>query len=137
MDFSDLRFDYLSEFVLKTFKLKADKWTKLVGNDEYKKIIIEFFEKTDNFQLFITLTSTGVLVPSYFFALGSKSKTVYFIKREKNETITKDKYKGSLIIGDLSSTPLDQLSALVDEVCMYVKRGLKTDLQNVYTCNKN
>ncbi|XP_047143157.1 dynein beta chain, ciliary isoform X1 [Hydra vulgaris] len=116
MDFSDIRFDFLSEFVLKTFKLKADKWTKLLGNDEYRKIVLEFFEKTDSSYLFITLTSTGLLVPSYFLAFGSKTKTIYFIKKDKSEIITKDKFKGTLIVGDLSSAPLDQLSAIVDEV---------------------
>ena len=38
------------------------------------------------------------------------------MKREKKDPITKDGYKGSLLFGDLSSAPLDQLSALVEEV---------------------
>lgn len=116
MDFNDPRFEYISEYVLKTFKLKPDKWSKVVGNDEYKQIILDFFEKNDNSQLVITLNSTGQLVPDYVFPATGKNKTIYFVKREKKDAIGKDNYKGSLLFGDLSQTPLEQLSALVDEV---------------------
>ena len=116
MDFNDPRFEYISEYVLKTFKLKPDKWTKLVGNDEYKQTISDFFDKTDNPQLVIILSNAGQLVPEYSFPPMGKNKTIYFLKREKKDPITKDGYKGSLLFGDLSSTPLDQLSALVEEV---------------------
>lgn len=116
MDFSDPRFEYISEYVLKTFKLKPEKWTKLVGNEEYKQVVIEFFEKTDNSHLVIVLSNTGQLIPEYTFPAAGKNKTVYFLKREKKDPITKDGYKGSLLFGDLSCTPLDQLSALVEEV---------------------
>jgi len=116
MDFNDPRFQYISEYVLKTFKLKPDKWSKLVGNEEYKQTILDFFEKADNAQLVIVLSSTGQLVPDHSFPISGKNKTVYFLKREKKDAITKDGYKGSLLFGDLSCAPLDQLSALVEEV---------------------
>ena len=116
VDFSDPRFEYLSEYILKSFKLKPDKWSKLVGNEEYRQIIIEFFEKSDNPQLIITLNNAGLLQPSYQFPSSGKNKSVYFLKRDKKENIGKDNYKGALIYGDLSYAPLEQLSALVDEV---------------------
>ena len=116
MDFNDPRFEYISEYVLKTFKLKPDKWSKLVGNEEYKQIVLDFFEKTDNSQLVIVLSSSGQLIPDYTFPNTGKNKTVYFLKREKKDPVSKDGYKGSLLFGDLSYTPLDQLSALVEEV---------------------
>ena len=117
MEIDDPRFEYLSEIILKTFKLKPDKWAKLLGNDEHKQIIVDFFEKTDNFRLIIQLTSAGALIPEYEFPSGGgKHKSVYFVKKEKKEAITKDKYRGSLLFGDLSYAPLDQLSALVDEL---------------------
>lgn len=116
MDFEDPRFEYISEYVLKTFKLKPDKWSKLVGNEEYKQIILDFFEKTDNSQLIISLSGSGSLTPCYIFPVVGKSKSLYFVKREKKDPIGKDNYKGSLLFGDLSYAPLEQLSALVDEV---------------------
>ena len=116
MNFSDPRFDYLSEYILKTFKLKPDKWSKVAGNEEYKQIIIDFFEKGDHSQLVFTLTGGGLLVPDYAFPPGGKNKSVYFVKKDKKEPIAKDNYKGSILLGDLSYYPLEQLSALVDEV---------------------
>lgn len=116
MDFEDPRFEYISEYVLKTFKLKPDKWSKLVGNEEYKQIILDFFEKTDNSQLIISLSGSGSLTPCYIFPVVGKSKSLYFVKREKKDPIGKDNYKGSLLFGDLSYAPLEQLSALVDEI---------------------
>ena len=117
MEADDPRFEYLAEIILKTFKLKPDKWAKLLGNDEHKQVIQEFFEKTDNHKLIIQLTNAGALIPSYDFPQGGgKHKSVYFVKKEKKDPITKDKYRGSLLFGDLSYAPLDQLSALVDEL---------------------
>ncbi|XP_066917361.1 dynein beta chain, ciliary-like [Clytia hemisphaerica] len=116
MNFNDPRFEYISEYVLKTFKLKPDKWSKLVGNEEYKQTVSDFFDKADNPQLVIVLSNAGQLVPEYSFPPTGKNKTIYFLKREKKDPITKDGYKGSLLFGDLSNTPLDQLSALVEEV---------------------
>lgn len=117
MEADDPRLEYLSEIILKTFKLKPDKWAKLLGNDEHKQVIAEFFEKADNHKLIIQLTNSGALIPSYDFPVGGgKHKSVYFVKKEKKDPITKDKYRGSLLFGDLSYAPLDQLSALVDEL---------------------
>lgn len=117
MEADDPRLEYLSEIILKTFKLKPDKWNKLLGNDEHKQVVVDFFEKTDNYQLIFQLTNVGALLPDYEFPTGgSKFKSVYFIKKEKKDAITKDKYRGSLLFGDLSYSPLDQLSALVDEL---------------------
>ena len=119
MDFNDPRFEYISEYVLKTFKLKPDKWSKLVGNEEHKQIVLDFFEKTDNSQLVVVLSNAGQLIPDYIFPTSGKNKTVYFLKREKKDPVTKDGFKGSLLFGDLSYTPLDQLSALVEEVYFF------------------
>ena len=116
MDFNDPRFEFISEYVLKTFKLKPDKWSKLVGNEELKQIVLDFLEKTDNAQLIISLTSAGALQPSYTFNPSGKNKAIYFMKRDKKESVPKDNFKGSLLFGDLATTPLDQLSSLVDEV---------------------
>lgn len=116
MEVTDPRLDYLSEYVLKTFKLKPDKWSKLVNNEEHKQIITDFFEKQDYPQLIIALNSAGALIPSVDFLASSKNKSVYFLKKDKREAIGKDNYKTSLLYGDISAAPLEQLSALVDEV---------------------
>ena len=50
-----------------------------------------------------------------------KKKALYFIKR-KEEAVSKEGIKTALIYGDLSYNPLEQLSALVDEVSVAKKK---------------
>lgn len=116
MEFSDPRFEYLSEYVLKTMKLKNDKWAKMQGNEEYRQKILEFFEKPELDLLVIMQNSGGQLQPLYDFPPSLKTKAVYFAKKEKSINIGKDVVKSALACGDLSYTPLEQLSVLVEEI---------------------
>lgn len=117
MEFNDVRFEFISDYVLKTMKLKADKWAKLQGNEEYRQLIIDFFEKTEHNTLVISLSGGSQLVPTHEFPASMKNKAVYFVKKEKGINVGKDNFKNSLSYGDLSASPLDQLSVLVEEVC--------------------
>ena len=98
-------------------KLKADKWAKLQGNDEYRQTILDFFEKQEYNILIIFQNNAGQLQPSFDFPTSMKAKAVYFSKKEKGMNVGKDNFKTALTYGDLSYSPLEQLSALVDEVC--------------------
>lgn len=117
MEFNDVRFEFISEYTLKSMKLKADKWAKLQGNDEYRQTILDFFEKPENNILVIYQNNAGQLQPTFDFPSAMKAKAVYFSKKEKGMNVGKDNYKTALSYGDLSYSPLEQLSALVDEVC--------------------
>ena len=116
MEFSDTRFDFLSEYVMKSMKLKNDKWQKLQGNEEYRQQIMDFFEKPDHNLLVIMQNAAGQLQPLYEFPSSLKTKAVYVSKKEKSTNVGKDNVKNALTFGDLSYAPLDQLSALVEEV---------------------
>ncbi|XP_077967769.1 dynein beta chain, ciliary-like [Styela clava] len=111
----DKRYDFLSEYILQTLKLKNDKWLKCISVEDNKILMQEFFDKSDIGVLVVSTSSAGLLSPSYEFPTSSKTKAVYFIKRAK-ENITPDNIKNQLLYGDLSYAPLDQLSSLVDEV---------------------
>ena len=117
MEFNDVRFEFISEYTLKSMKLKVDKWAKLQGNDEYRQTILDFFEKPENNILVIYQNNAGQLQPTFDFPSAMKAKAVYFSKKEKGMNVGKDNYKTALTYGDLSYSPLEQLSALVDEVC--------------------
>ena len=117
MEFNDVRFEFISEYTLKSMKLKADKWAKLQGNDEYRQTILDFFEKPEYNILVIYQNNAGQLQPTFDFPSAMKAKAVYFSKKEKGMNVGKDNYKTALTYGDLSYSPLEQLSALVDEVC--------------------
>ena len=78
-------------------------------------MIADFAEKNEQNNLIMYLLSNGVPQPSYDFPESLKSKAVYFVKKSKT-ALAKDGYRNQIIYGDLSSSPLEQLSALVDEV---------------------
>ena len=114
----DKRIDFVAEYVLKTLKLKPDKWQKCIGVEENKIMIQEFFEKSDHMILIISANAAGILTPSTVFPLSGKSKAVYFIKKAGGN-ITVDGIQSQLLFGDLSYAPLDQMSSLVDDVSRF------------------
>ncbi|XP_070581054.1 dynein beta chain, ciliary-like isoform X2 [Ptychodera flava] len=114
-DPADPRFEIISDYVLKSFKLKPDKWAKCIGIDDNRVLMTEFFEKPENQQLIITVTPAGLLQPQLEWPTSLKQKAVYFSRKTK-DAVQKDNMRSVLAYGDLSYSPLEQLSALVDEV---------------------
>ncbi|XP_072167681.1 dynein beta chain, ciliary [Diadema setosum] len=115
-EITDARLDFISEYILKSYKLKPDKWAKCLGVEENKILMLEFLEKADYPQLIVTVNPAGLITPSYDFPAALKTtKAVYFIKKSK-EAVGKENFKTNLVYGDLSYSPLEQLSALVDEI---------------------
>ena len=117
LELNDSRVEFVADYVLKTMKLKPDKWMKLYNVDENKQMILEFFEKPEHPTLLITQGGGGNLSVGFNWPTQLKSKAVYFIKKGK-ENVAKDaNLRTALLYGDLSYSPMDQLSAFVDEVC--------------------
>ncbi|TGZ69565.1 hypothetical protein CRM22_003672 [Opisthorchis felineus] len=116
LELDDKRIEFLADYVLNSNKLKPDKWMKLWNVEEMRKTMINFFENADQMHLFILLTPAGVLQAQTQFPTGSKAKSCYFMKKEKC-SIKKDSPVNKLLnYGDLSSSPLENFSAFVDEV---------------------
>ncbi|XP_063817028.1 dynein axonemal heavy chain 9 isoform X3 [Pseudophryne corroboree] len=111
----DKRLQFVEEYVLKTLKLKPDRWQKCISSEENKIILQAFLEKADQLVLIIILNPAGLLVPVLEFPNSFKNKAVYFLKRS-NAALSADSMKNSLIYGDLSYTPIDHFSALVEEI---------------------
>uniref|UniRef100_A0A8C5D1B4 Dynein heavy chain 9, axonemal n=1 Tax=Gadus morhua TaxID=8049 RepID=A0A8C5D1B4_GADMO len=111
----DKRLGFLEDYVLKTLKLKPDKWQKCISTEEHRQVVQEFLDKADQITLVVSLTAAGLLVPDSTFPTSSKNKAVYFVKRS-NITLTPDKMKCTVVYGDLACAPIDQFSALVEEV---------------------
>ncbi|XP_067860408.1 dynein axonemal heavy chain 9-like [Heptranchias perlo] len=116
---SDKRWDFLQDYVLKAMKLKADRWHKCTGTEEHRLVIQDFLEKTDQMVLVVSLSPAGHLVPTLEFPNLSKNKAVFFVKRHKDQ-LTAESMKTNLVFGDLAYCPLEQFSALVDEVVVPV-----------------
>ncbi|KAM3922058.1 dynein axonemal heavy chain 9 [Leptodactylus fuscus] len=121
---ADKRLQFIEEYVLKTLKLKPDRWQKCLSTEENKAIFQDFLEKADQMVLLVVLTQAGLLVPLLEFPNSIKNKAVYFLKRP-NVYLSADSMKNSLIYGDLSYAPLDHFSALVEEVIVPVLANQK------------
>ena len=120
LDLNDQRVEFMCDYVLKTMKIKADKWMKMYNVDENKAVFTTFFEKPEHSQLLVISGSGSSLSVSLEWPGQLKSKACYFVKKNK-EPIGKDaKVREVLLYGDLSYSPVDQLSAFVDEVCLFV-----------------
>jgi dynein heavy chain len=112
----DNRMSFLGTFVQKTLKLKPEKWSRMMGTEDHKAVVMKFLERPQPIILVIVLTPTAQLVASNGFPLAQlKSKGVYFIKKAL-EPVSKTIPSESVITGDLSSKIIDQLASLVDEV---------------------
>ena len=116
LELNDKRVEFVADYVLKTFKLKTDKWMKLYNVEESKLQLLEFFDKQENICLVVIGNSAGALSLQYEWPSSVKFKACYFVKKN-NQTLGKDgNFRGQLLYGDLSTGPMDQLSAYVDEV---------------------
>lgn len=116
LEIGDSRVEFMAGYLLKTLKIKPDKWVKMYGIEDNKTMIMEYLEKNEQSLLVFLLNTSGALIVSYSYPVQIKTKACYFAKKSK-ESIGKDQnIKEVLLYGDLSYSPLEQLSALLDEV---------------------
>ena len=116
LEIGDSRIEFMAVYLLKTLKLKNDKWMKMFATEDNKVIINDFLEKTDLTLIVFFLNTSGVLTVQYQYPTQIKSKVAYFAKKNKESIQKEMNIKDVLIYGDLSPAPLDQLSAILDEV---------------------
>jgi len=45
LEINDPRVEFLAEYVLKTMKLRADRWLKMYSAEENKQLCLDFFDK--------------------------------------------------------------------------------------------
>lgn len=120
LDILDSRVEFMAVYLLKTLKLKSDKWTKMYAIEDNKVLIQEFLDKNEQSLLVFILNSSGTLVVQYNYPNQLKNKVCYFAKKNPRDPVSKDaNVKDSLIYGDLSYSPLEQLSVILDEVNFY------------------
>ncbi|TMS22638.1 hypothetical protein E3U43_012903 [Larimichthys crocea] len=111
----DRRLGFIADYVLRTLKLKQDKWQKCVSSEENRQVLQEFLDRAEQRTLVVSVTAGGMLQPATAFTASTKTKAVYFVKHGR-VTLSPDSMKDNLVYGDLSYAPLDQFSALVEEV---------------------
>ncbi|XP_061501815.1 dynein beta chain, ciliary isoform X1 [Anopheles gambiae] len=106
---------FVGRYVLKTMRLKDEKWQKLIGNEELRTIVMDWVLQPAVMKLFVTLNNAGALVPSYHFTSTAKGKICYFVKISEM-AVEIGKIREQIIYGDLTPNPIDDLSILVDEI---------------------
>ncbi|XP_013396327.1 dynein beta chain, ciliary isoform X2 [Lingula anatina] len=116
LELGDSRVEFIADYVLKTMKLKPDKWMKMYNQEEYKLMILEYFDKTDVQNLILLVNSAGVITPQYEWPTNFKGKACYFVKKGTGAINKDNPVRNATVYGDLSHSPLDQLSAFVDEI---------------------
>ena len=116
LELGDSRVEFMADYVIKTTKCKPDKFQKMYGADETKQLFMDWFEKADVQSLIIMANPGGSLTAQHEWPSNPKQKACYFVKKAK-EALPKDiPFRQAVLYGDLSYSPLDQLSAFVDEV---------------------
>ncbi len=111
----DKRLDFIAHYVLRTLKLKEDKWQKCVSSEDNRQVLQDFLDRAEQRTLVVSVTAAGQLQLAAAFTAGSKHKAVYFTKHSR-AALRPDSMKDDLVYGDLSYAPLEQFSALVEEV---------------------
>ncbi|XP_058455827.1 dynein beta chain, ciliary-like isoform X2 [Malaya genurostris] len=106
---------FVGSYVLKTMRLKEEKWQKLMGNEDFKVIVMEWVKRANVRRLIVTLNNAGALIPTHFFPTTGKGKRCFFVK--VTETVLNvDDIREQIMYGDLSANPIDDLATIVDEI---------------------
>lgn len=116
LELGDSRVEFIADYVIKATKCKPDKFMKMYNVEETKVLIMDWFDKSDVPALIIVNNAGGSLTAQYEWPSNPKLKACYFVKKNK-DSIPKDiPFRQAVLYGDLAYSPLDQLSAFVDEV---------------------
>ncbi|XP_078394996.1 dynein axonemal heavy chain 11-like [Cetorhinus maximus] len=122
----DERVQYIADWIVFSLRLRADKWVKFITSAENQKLLSDFLER--DYMLVWFVSTTGLLAASWELPSNLKSKVVYIIKKIRGP-ILKENYRRALLFGHLSTTPLNQITTLVEEVLVPVlsnKRSHRT-----------
>lgn len=117
---TDKRFKFIETFVLRTLKLRNDRWQKCVAVEEQRQLIQEFLDKPENTRLIVYLSGAGQLVPTDEFVESLKNNAVFFFKKRQT-AVSKDTIKKDLLYGNVSALVLKQFLKIMKEVSKVFK----------------
>lgn len=116
LELNDTRVEFIADYVIKTLKIKPDKWSKMYSVEDTRQMFMDFFEKQDVPCLIVTATAAGGLNTQFEWPNNPKAKACYFVKKGRDAIQKETNFRNAYLYGDMSYQPLDQLSAFVDEV---------------------
>ncbi|CAH2045643.1 unnamed protein product, partial [Iphiclides podalirius] len=104
----------MSEYLMKSLKIKAEKWTKFITGDE-RHILFRFFDLPKYDIIVFRMNTAGQLTCATYFPPISRGKMVYFL-RNTSDKVTQTNLRQVLTIGEMSGNVLMDLSVMADDV---------------------
>ena len=112
----DVRVEFIADYILKTMKLRPEKWHRMYSSEDNKQTCLDFFDKVDRKILIFSVNASGVLTVSHQWASSQKTKCVFFLKKA-NEVIGKEPgWRKKFTFGDIGHSPVEQFSVFLEEV---------------------
>ncbi|XP_057654279.1 dynein beta chain, ciliary-like [Diorhabda carinulata] len=111
----DDRLEFILTYLTKSHRLKQEKWNKMIQQEEYKKLIMNFLTNPEEKMLIFTIPLTGLLTPMRNFTSQVKQKFTYFI-RKKKEAVTMENFRDVLCFGDMAGKPVEEMGILLEGV---------------------
>lgn len=99
----DPRYDFIGSYVVKSLKLKPEKWMRVLSIEEHRTTLRDFLDKPYPILLVVVLTHAAQLVPVVSFPCYLKNKAVYFVKK-KPDVVPKERCAEMVIFGKYFST---------------------------------
>ena len=81
LEIGDARVEFVADYILKTLKIKPDKWTKMYGVEENKQLCLDFFDKADVMTLILSINTAGSLVVANEWPSQFKQKAVVILTK--------------------------------------------------------
>ena len=116
LEIEDPRALFIANYVLKITNQKPEKFTKAYLMEDTMKLYNDFFEGAKKRTLFVCLGPSGSFITQATWPGIHKTKGCYFVKKKTGRISMETNMCNFLIYGDMSPTPIEQFSLLVDEV---------------------
>jgi len=80
LEIGDVRVEFVAEYVLKTLRIKSDKWTKMYVIEDNKQLCLDFFDKAESQMLVVAITAAGGLTVTNEWPTQFKQKAVSLVQ---------------------------------------------------------
>jgi len=67
LDIADLRVYFIADYLIKSLRLRSDKWTKMIQIEDQNKTIIDFCDKAQPTLIVFHVNPAGNLVRKFSF----------------------------------------------------------------------
>ncbi|KAM7035687.1 dynein axonemal heavy chain 17 [Acridotheres tristis] len=111
----DERLELLESLATALLHVRPDKWAKFVASEETSVMLDKFFKLPEMQELVLVLNPAGQMLPTSCFPPAIKGKGIYCVKK-KGDSVTGENCRGSLLLGDIGPSPVEQLITVLLEV---------------------